>query len=136
MVIYFKVVHFIILLVGPPQNAADHLFNCLKTKYCKQKLYTFQDLVETLNMLAMVMVHPATPEDFLNYDKLLSTLFWTLPRNIKKNHIFSCNNDESQMTIWQSNLPDQKEFVLLYLWKRGTWDVVTHAEIVGFWSRS
>ncbi len=95
---YFKEVNFIFLIIGHTTNAADHLFNCLKTKYCKQNRFTFQELVETLNRSDMVTVHQATLEDFLNYDKLLSTLFWTLVGNIK-NHIFSCINDGSQMTI-------------------------------------
>ncbi len=54
-----------------------------------------------------------------------------LAGNIKKNHIFSCNDDGSQMTIQQSNLPEHEEFIL-NLWKRGTWDGMTHAKIVEF----
>jgi hypothetical protein len=96
---YFKEVNFIFLVVGHTQNAADRLFNTLKTKYHKQNLFTFQELVESLNRSDRVMVHTATPEYFLNYEKLLSTLFWPLMRNIKKKHIFSCNDDGSQMMI-------------------------------------
>jgi hypothetical protein len=128
---YFKEVNFIFLVVGHTQNAADRLFACLKTEYHKQNIFTFQDFLETLTRSDMVMVHPETPEDFLNYDKLLSTLFWTLVGNIQKNHIFSCNDDGSQMKIWQSNLPEHEKFVL-YLWKRGTWEGMTHNKIVEF----
>jgi hypothetical protein len=115
----------------PHKNAADRLFNTLKTEYRKQNLFTFLELVESSNRSDRVMVHTATPEDFLNCEKLLSTLFWPLMGNIKKNHIFSCNDDGSQMMIRQSNIPEHKQFVL-YLQKRGTWDGMTHTEIVDF----
>ena len=68
-------VNFKFVVVGHAKNAADCTFNCLKTKYQKQNHFIFNDLVEILSRLAMVTVHPATPEDFFNYDKLLSTLF-------------------------------------------------------------
>jgi hypothetical protein len=72
---YFKAVNFIFLVVGHTKNAADHLFNCLKLEYRKQNHFTFQDMVEALNRLEMVTVHPASPEDFLDYDKLMTKLF-------------------------------------------------------------
>ncbi len=56
---YFKEVNFIFLVVGHTKNAADHLFNSLKNKYRKQNLFTFQGLVESLNKLLMVTIHPA-----------------------------------------------------------------------------
>ena len=96
---YFKEVNFIFLVVGHTKNAADRLFACLKTKYHKQNIFTFQEMVESLNRSDRVTVHTATPEDFLTYEKLLSTLFRPLTGNIKKNHIFSCNIDGSQVTI-------------------------------------
>ena len=63
--------NFIFLVVGHTKNAADCLFNCLKLEYRKQNLFTFQDMVEALNRSEMVTVHPANPEDFLDYDKLI-----------------------------------------------------------------
>jgi hypothetical protein len=128
---YFKEVNFIFLVVGHTKNAADCLFNSLKDEYRRQNLFTFQDLVETLNKSLMVTVHPASSEDFLDYNKLMSSLIWTLAGNIKKNHIFSCNNDGSQMMLWQSNLPEHQEFVL-YLWKRDTWDGMTRSKIAEY----
>jgi hypothetical protein len=79
----------------------------------------------------VVSNHPASLEDFIDYNKLVSSLFWTLAGNIKKNHIFSCNYDKSQMMLWQSNLLEHKEFVL-YLWKRGTWDGMTPSKIAEY----
>jgi hypothetical protein len=46
---YFKEVNFIFLIVGHTKNAADRLFNSLKTEYSLQNLFTFQDLLEALN---------------------------------------------------------------------------------------
>jgi hypothetical protein len=93
----FKEVNFIFSLSAIQKNTADHLFNSLKNKHRKQNLFTFQHLVETLNKLLMATIHPTNPEYFLDYDKLMNNLFRTLLGNIKKNHIFSCNNDGSQI---------------------------------------
>jgi hypothetical protein len=46
---YFKELHFIFLVVGHTQNAADCLFNLLKQEYWKQNLFTFDELVRTLD---------------------------------------------------------------------------------------
>ena len=77
----------------------------------------------------MVTIHPENLDDFLDYNKLMSSLYQTLSGNIKKNHIFSCSDDGSQMTLWQSNLPDHQEFVF-YLWKGGTWNGMTRSNIL------
>jgi hypothetical protein len=79
----------------------------------------------------MVTVHLASLEDFLDYDKLMSSLFWTLAGNIKKYHTFFCSNDGTQMMLRQSNLLEHQEFVL-YLWKRGTWDGMTCSKIAEY----
>jgi hypothetical protein len=56
-------------------------------------------------------------------------LYWPLTGNIKKNHIFSCTDNDTQITIWQSNLKEHQEYIL-NLWKRGTWDGVTQAQLI------
>jgi hypothetical protein len=101
---YFKEVNFTFLIVGHTKNAADHLFKSLKTKYHLQNLFTFQDLLEALNRSQMVTVHPASPEDFLDYDKLMKNLYRPLAAIVKKNHIISCMDDGLQMRLRQSNL--------------------------------
>jgi hypothetical protein len=125
---YFKEVNFIFLIVGHTNNAADRLFNSLKNEYRNQNLFTFQGLVDTLNKLLMVTIHPANPEGFLDYDKLMSSLYRTLSGNIKKNCIFSCNDNGSLMTLRQSNLPEHQEFVF-YLRKGGTWNGMMRSNI-------
>ena len=125
---YFKAVNFIFLVVGHAKNAADRLFNCLKLEYRKQNLFTFQDMLEALNRSEMVTVHPASPDDFLDYDKLTSRLFRSLSGNIKQNHIFTCNDDGAQMIIRKSNLDEHREYVV-YLRKKGTWDGMSRREI-------
>ncbi len=99
---YFKEVNIIFLVAGRTKNDADRLFNSLKNEYRKQNIFTFEDLLETLKKSLMVTIHPAKPEYYLDYNKLMSSLFWMLLGNIKKNHIFSCNNVGSQMTLRQS----------------------------------
>jgi hypothetical protein len=126
---YFKEINFIFLVVGHTKNAADHLFNLLKQEYWKQNLFTFDELVQTLDKLLSLIIHPTVAEDFLDYSKLLDSLYWPLTRNIKTNHIFSCTDDGTQITIRQSNLEEHQEYVL-NLWKRGTWNGVTWAQLI------
>jgi hypothetical protein len=45
------------------------------------------------------------------------------------NHIFSCTYNGTQITIWQSNLEEHQEYVF-NLWKKGTWDEVTWAQLI------
>jgi hypothetical protein len=54
----------------------------------------------------MVTVHPASPEDFLDYNKLMNYLYRPLAGIVKKNHIFSCMDDGLQMRLRQSNLEE------------------------------
>jgi hypothetical protein len=116
---FFKEIHFIFLIVGHTQNVADHLFNLLKQEYWKQNLFTFDELVRTLNESLMLTIHPTMAKDFLNYSKLLDSLYWLLSRTIKTNHIFSCTDDGTQITIRQINLDEHQEYVF-NLRKRGT----------------
>jgi hypothetical protein len=126
---YFKEIHFIFLVIGHTKNAADCLFNLLKQEYRKQNLFTFDELVRTLDKSSLLTIHPTVAEDFLNYSKLMDSLYWPLSGNIKTNHIFSCTDNGTQITIHQSNLDKHQEYVL-NLWKRGTWDGVTRAQLI------
>jgi hypothetical protein len=82
-----------------------------------------------LDKLSSLPIHPTVAEDFLNYSKLLNSLYWLLLGNIKTNHIFSCTDNGTPITIRQSNLNEHQEYVL-NLWKRGTWDGVTRAQLI------
>jgi hypothetical protein len=126
---YFKEIHFIFLMVDHTKNVADRLFNLLKQEYWKQNLFTFDELVRTLDKSLLLTIHPTVAEDFLNYSKPLDSLYQLLSGNIKTNHIFSCTDDGTQITIQQSNLDEHQEYVL-NLWKRGTWDGVTWAQLI------
>ncbi len=126
---YFKEIHLIFLVVGHTKNAADHLFNLLKQEYRKQNLSTFDELVRTLDKSLLLTIHPTVAEDFLNYSKLLDSLYRPLSGNIKTNHIFSCTDNGTQIRIRQSNLDEHQEYVH-NLWKRGTWDGVTRAQLI------
>jgi len=124
---YFKMVNFTFLIVGHTKNAADRLFNSLKTEYRLQNLFTFQDLLEALNRSPMVTVHPASPEDFLDYDKLMNYLYRPLAGIVKKNHIFSCMDSGSQMRLRQSNLEEHNE--LVFNLRKRTTSKLSRAEI-------
>jgi hypothetical protein len=74
----------------------------------------------------MVTIHPASPEDFCDYDQLMTDLYRTLTGRV--NHIFSCLDDDLQMMLRQSNLVEHREFVF-NLCKKGTWDGMLRTEI-------
>jgi hypothetical protein len=126
---YFKEIHFIFLVVGHTKNAADRLFDLLKQDYRKQNLFTFDELVQTFDKSSSLTIHPTLAADFLNYSKLLDGLYRPLTGNMKTNHIFSCTDDGTQITIQQSNLEEHQENDL-NLRKRGTWDGVTWAQFI------
>jgi hypothetical protein len=109
---YFKEIHFIFLVVGHTKNAADCLFNSLKQEYWKQNLFTFDELVQTLDKSLLLTIHLTVAEDFHNCSKLLDSLYRPLMGNIKTNHIFSCTDNDTQIKIWQSNLDEHQEYVL------------------------
>ncbi len=77
----------------------------------------------------MLKIHPTVAKNFLDYSKLLNSLYWPLSENIKTNHIFSFTDNSTQITMQQSNLNKHQEYVL-NLWKRGTWDGVTRARLI------
>jgi hypothetical protein len=89
----------------------------------------FDESVRTLDKSLSLMIHPTVAKDFLNYSKLLDSLYQPLSGNIKTNHIFSCTDDGTQITIRQSNLNEHQEYVL-NLQKRGSWDRVTWAQLI------
>ena len=94
---YFLEINFIFLVVGHTKNAADRLFNSLKTLYRKKNLYTFDQLVEALGTSRTITIHPAMSEDFLDYGKLFDFIYKKLQGQVKQNHIFTCywgNPDE------------------------------------------
>ncbi len=96
---YFKEIHFIFLMVGHTQNVADSLFNSLKQEYRKQNLFTFDKLVWMLDKWSLPKIHPTIAKDFLDYSRLLDSLYWPLTGNIKTNHIFSCTDNGTQIRI-------------------------------------
>jgi hypothetical protein len=126
---YFKEIHFIFFMVGHTNNVADRLFNSLKQDYWKQNLFTFDELVQMLDKSLLLTIHPTVAEDCLDYSKLLDSLYQPLTGNIKTNHIFPCTDNRKQITIRWSNLKEHQEYVL-NLWKRGTWDGVTWAQLI------
>jgi hypothetical protein len=94
---HFNEINFIFLIVGHTKNAADRLFNSLKTLYRKKNLYTFDQLVEALGTSRTITIHPAMSEDFLDYGKLFDFIYKKLQGQVKQNHIFTCywgNPDE------------------------------------------
>ena len=72
---YFKKVNFIFLVVGHTKNAADRLFNTLKTIYRDVNCYIMEELIECLNTSKRVTVIEAVEGDFLDYDEYLHKFY-------------------------------------------------------------
>jgi len=125
---YFKSVQFIFLVVGHTKNAADRLFNSLKHEYRKQNLFTFDELARALDQSANVTVHRTVANDFFDYDKLLDGMYKKLTGQIKQNHIFSCEDDGSEMMIRKSNLPEHQEYILRI--RKKNWATVGRTELI------
>jgi hypothetical protein len=133
---YFKEVNFIFIIVRHTKNAADRLFNLLKTKYRLQNLFTFQALLEALGRSPIVTIHPTIPDDFIDYDKLMRNIYRPLSGKVKKNHIFSCNNVGDRMMLRQSDLAEHTT-VSFNLRKKGIWEDMTQDKLAettnSFW---
>ena len=127
---YFKSVQFIFLVVGHTKNAADRLFNSLKHEYRKQNLFTFDELARALDQSATVTVHRTVANDFFDYDKLLDGMYRKLTGQIKQNHIFSCEDDGSEMMIRKSNLPEHQEYILRL--RKKNWETVGRTEMIEY----
>jgi hypothetical protein len=127
---YFKSVQFIFLVVGHTKNAADRLFNSLKHEYRKQNLFTFDELARALDQSANVTVHRTVANDFFDYDKLLDGMYRKLTGQIKQNHIFSCEDDGSEMMIRKSNMPEHQEYILRL--RKKNWETVGRTEMIEY----
>jgi hypothetical protein len=125
---YFKSVQFIFLVVGHTKNAADRLFNSLKHEYRKQNLFTFDELARALDQSATVTVHRTVANDFFDYDKLLDGMYPKLAGHIKQNHIFSCEDNGSELMIRKSNLPEHQEYILRI--RKKNWATVGRTEMI------
>ena len=82
---------FCFLVVGHTKNAADQLFNSLKHKYCQQNIFTMGQLLERLNISAMVTADRTVHDDFFDYFKLFTDMYRDVFWIFKVNHIFSCS---------------------------------------------
>ena len=127
---YFKSVQFIFLVVGHTKNAADRLFNSLKHEYRKQNLFTFDQLVRALDHSETVTVYRTVANDFFDYDKLLDGIYRKLVGHIKQNHIFSCKDNGSEMTIRKSNLAEHQEFIIRI--RKKNWETASKTEMLQY----
>ncbi len=82
-----------------------------------------------MDKLLSLTIHPIMAKDFLNYSKLLDSLYWPFTGDIRTNHIFSCTDNGTHITIQQSNLNEHQEYVLNCR-KRDAWDGVTQAQLI------
>ena len=93
--------------VGHTKNAADRLFNLLKTEYRRNNIFTMNCLITALSASRQVTILPTEPQDFLNYDKLFNDIYRKLDGKIKQNHIFACVEGD-RMDIRESNLEEHE----------------------------
>ena len=98
---------------------------------CKRGLVSlFDELARVLDQSATVTVHQTVANDLFDYDKLLDGIYRKLAGHIKQNHIFSCEDDGSEMMIRKSNLVEHQEYILC-IWKKN-WAKVGWTEMIEY----
>ena len=85
------------LTVGHTKNARDHLFNTLKKTYMSLNTFTMCNLLQKLNILNSVTVHPSSCGDFFDYTVFLGRWYKHLAGEIKTNHIFKYSRIDAQV---------------------------------------
>jgi hypothetical protein len=88
----------------------------LKHEYRKQNLFTIDELT--------------VANDFFDYDKLLDGMYLKLVGHIKQNHIFSFEDDGSEMMIRKRNLVEHQEYILRI--RKKNWAKVGRTEMIEY----
>jgi hypothetical protein len=70
----FKKVNFLFLVRGHTKNPCNRMFNILKLRFRKQKIYTMEQLLEVLNVQDQVNALRVQPSDFYDMDAFLDKL--------------------------------------------------------------
>lgn len=89
---WFEKVNVIFLIKGHTKNSCDRNFNCLKSKWHKENVYTYQQTLEVLGSADNVTVVDASD---IHYDvEATMNKFYTnlASGSIVNNHIFKFNN--------------------------------------------
>jgi hypothetical protein len=87
---YYKKVNIIFLVAGHTKNAADRLFNLLKTIYRKSQVYTMEQLQEILDENQYVECVKVGKQDFVDFGKFEDKIYKHSPLtgNTKKFQLF------------------------------------------------
>ena len=71
-----------------------------------------QGMVHALSALELVILAPLVVKDFWDYGALFTNLYQDLSGQVKNNHIFTCNGNDSFVLVielWERNLEGHKE---------------------------
>jgi hypothetical protein len=82
---YFEKVNFVFYIVGHTKNAADRWFNQLKKKYRRSNLYSYNDLLESMETHKNISVRKVEDGDFKEMEIFLNKFYKRLkPGTISK----------------------------------------------------
>ncbi len=81
----YKMVNLVFLIVGHTKNAKN--------------VFTMQGMVHALSALELVMMAPFVVKDFWDYGALFTNLYQDLSGQVKNNHIFTCNGNDSFVLV-------------------------------------
>lgn len=119
---FFEVVEFSFLVVGHTKNPCDRMFNILKQHYRHSNIYTYEQLMASLNSNERTTVRRIN--EFQNWDSYLDTLYYRFSSGtVHKAHVFRVKVDpENEMEIMVSCRAADQQFTISREFKRNTPD--------------
>ena len=119
---YYKEVEFVFLVVGHTKNPCDRWFNALKADYRRQNLFTFKELLKSVNKNNNLEAHEVANGVFCDWGSYLDQLYSKFKSGtVKNNHIFSVKAGASftLMRIHQSDVPTERNTIEQDFYLRG-----------------
>ena len=98
---YFTSVTIYFLVCGHTKNTCDRLFNLLKTKYRKEKIFTFKQMIGLMTNKYCTVLE-CRDDNFKDYNLFLSDFYCHLIFFLK-HHIFKCKKIDEGNIIFESN---------------------------------
>jgi hypothetical protein len=100
---YFLTVEYVFYIRGHTKNACNHMFNQMKLKFHRRDIFSWGQLLETLNIKEHINIVDAQESHFKDYGTLLDKLYVNFKPNIIKKKTFS--SLISQMRLSPCSVP-------------------------------
>jgi hypothetical protein len=101
---YFEEVNFVFYIVGHTKNPCDRWFNQLKRSYRRRNIYSFEQLIESMQTHQYITVTVAKTSNFQDWDKYFDSLYKRLtPGTTHKTHIFTARKENKMTLLFRDN---------------------------------